>query len=63
MKLHTKSTSFPFSNFGFADIMAIEIDLGCLLTAAATAAWLSMTSAPFGSLHVQSSHEVVAATE
>jgi hypothetical protein len=33
----------------------LKLTLACLLTAAATVAWLSTTSAPFGSLNVQSS--------
>jgi hypothetical protein len=33
----------------------LKSTLACFLTAAATVAWLSMTSAPFGSLNVQSS--------
>jgi hypothetical protein len=33
----------------------LKSTLACLLTAAATVAWLSTTSAPFGSLNVQSS--------
>jgi hypothetical protein len=35
--------------------MAVEIDFSLPLIVAATVAWLSMTSAPFGSLNVQSS--------
>jgi hypothetical protein len=33
----------------------LKLTLACLLIAAATIAWLLMTSAPFGSLSVQSS--------
>jgi hypothetical protein len=33
----------------------LKSTLACFLTAAATVAWLSTTSAPFGSLNVQSS--------
>jgi hypothetical protein len=33
----------------------LKSTLACLLTAAATVAWLSMTSTPFGSLNVHSS--------
>jgi hypothetical protein len=33
----------------------LKSTLACLLTAVATVAWLSTTSAPFGSLNVQSS--------
>jgi hypothetical protein len=63
MKLHTKSAcftehltyAFPFQILGLRMSWLLKSTLACLLKAAAMVAWLSTTSAPFGSLNVQSS--------
>jgi hypothetical protein len=49
------TSAFPFQILGLQTSCLLKLILACLLTATAMVAWLSMTSAPFGSLTVQSS--------